>query len=482
VDSEGSAAQARVRGAQPAPAVPAGGESSPGASRRAALVLLVSCLGVFVVFLDTTIVNIAFPTISRDLGSAAGRSAWILNAYSLVFAAMLIPAGSLADRYGRKRTFLAGLAGFAAMSALCGAAPDTWALIAGRALQAVFAALIVPASLALMLPAFPPARRPVAVGTWGAMGAAAAAVAPTLGALLTQYASWRWIFLVNVPVCVLVIIACARFTEESRGGQRQGIPDPFGGILIAVIPAALSLAIIQGPGWGWTDGRVLAGFAVAAVLLPVFLWRCRTAAVPVLDLTLFRVSRFTAVNAATFLFAVAFYATLLGNVIFLQQVWHYSVLRSALANVPGPLVVLIVARRSSKLAVKAGYRRVLTAGALLWAAGSALFAISTSATPHFLAAWLAPTVLIGLGAALTLPVQSATAAQSLPPARFGTGSAVNSSLRQLGSVLGVSVLVAVTASTAGISALTAFHHAWWAFAAIGLAAGAVPYARPARDA
>ena len=481
MDSDNGSASARVRGILPVPAVPAGGETPPGASRRAAIVLLVSCLGVFVVFLDTTIVNIAFPTISRDLGSAAGRSAWILNAYSLVFAAMLIPAGSLADRYGRKRMFLAGLVGFAAMSALCGAAPGIWALIAGRALQAVFAALIVPASLALMLPAFPPARRPVAVGTWGAMGAAAAAVAPTLGALLTEYASWRWIFLVNVPVCVLVIIACARFTEESRGGRGQGIPDPFGGVLIAVIPAALSLAIIEGPGWGWTDGRVLAGFAVAAVLLPVLLRRCRTAAVPVLDLTLFRVPRFTAVNAATFLFAVAFYATLLGNVIFLQQVWHYSVLRSALANVPGPLAVLIVARRSSKLAVKVGYRRVLTVGALLWAAGSVLFAISTSATPHFLADWLAPTVLIGLGAALTLPVQSATAAQSLPPARFGTGSAVNSSLRQLGAVLGVSVLVAVTASTAGTSALTAFHHAWWAFAAIGLAAGAVPYALPARN-
>ena len=444
------------------------------------MVLLVSCLAVFVVFLDTTIVNIAFPTISRDLGSAPGRSAWILNAYSLVFAAMLIPAGSLADRYGRKLVLLAGLLGFAAMSALCGTAPDSWALITGRALQAVFAALVVPASLALMLPAFPPARRQVAVGTWGAMGAAAAAVAPTLGALLTEYASWRWIFLVNVPVCALVIFACARFTEESRG-RGQGIPDPFGGILIAVIPAALSLAIIQGPGWGWTDGRVLAGFAVAAVLLPVFLWRCRVAAVPVLDLTLFRVSRFRAVNVATFLFAVAFYATLLGNVIFLQQVWHYSVLRSALANVPGPLVVLMVARRSSRLAAKAGYRRVLMAGALFWAAGSALFATSTGVTPHFLADWLAPTVLIGLGAALTLPVQSATAAQSLPPARFGIGSAVNSSFRQLGAVLGVSVLVAVTASTAGASVVTAFHHAWWAFAVIGLAAGAVPFALPDRD-
>ena len=446
------------------------------------MVLLVSCLGVFVVFLDTTIVNIAFPTISRDLTATPGRSAWMLNAYSLVFAAMLIPAGSLADRYGRKRMFLAGLAGFAAMSVLCGSALDVWMLIAGRALQAVFAALIVPASLALMLPAFPPARRQVAVGTWGAMGAAAAAVAPTLGALLTEFASWRWIFLVNVPVCVLVVILCARFTAESRGEQGRGMPDPLGGVLIAVIPAALSLAVIEGPGWGWADGRVLAGFALAAVLLPVFLWRCRTASVPVLDLGLFRVHRFSAASAATFLFAVAFYATLLGNVIFLQDVWHYSVLRSALANVPGPLAVLVIARRASKVAAVIGYRRVLAAGALLWALGCALFAVSTSATPHFLEDWLAATVLIGLGTGLTLPVQSVMAAQSLPPARFGIGSAVNSSFRQLGAVLGVSALVAITGGAAGAPALDAFHHAWWAFSAIGLAAGAVLYALPAREA
>jgi len=174
----------------------------PTAVRRRALrVLALGSLGAFVVFLDTTIVNIAFPTISRGFDTTTAHLAWVLNAYSLVFAAMLIPAGRVADRYGRKRMFLVGLTGFAVMSALCGAAPNAGVLIVGRALQAVFAALVVPTSLALVLPEFPPEKRHVAVGTWGAMGAAAAALGPTTGALLTEYASWRWIFLVNVPIC-----------------------------------------------------------------------------------------------------------------------------------------------------------------------------------------------------------------------------------------------------------------------------------------
>jgi len=194
--------------ARPAPAAdpPPARPGEPAAGKRAARVLALGSLSVFVVFLDTTVVNVAFETISRSFGTTAGHLSWVLNAYNLVFAAVLIPAGRLADRYGRKRLFLAGLGGFAAFSALCGAAPGAGVLTAARALQCAFAALVVPSSLALVLPEFPAARRHVAIGTWGAMGAAAAALGPTLGALLTEYASWRWIFLINVPICALIIV------------------------------------------------------------------------------------------------------------------------------------------------------------------------------------------------------------------------------------------------------------------------------------
>lgn len=425
------------------------------------------------VFLDTTIVNVAFETISRSFHTTTDHLAWVLNAYSLVFAAMLIPAGRLADRYGRKRIFLIGISGFALTSALCGLAPSSGILIGARALQAAFAALVTPTSLALVLPEFPASRRPVAIGTWGAMGAAAAALGPTLGALLTQYASWRWIFLVNVPIAVVVVSFGLRLLRESRDPQASGLPDPLGVLLVAAMPASLSLAIIEGPKWGWADPRVIAGFVLAAALLPVFLLRTRAAAQPVMDLALFKVRQFRLVNAATLLFAAAFYGMLLGNIIFLQTVWHYSVLRAALATAPSPLVVTVLARTASRLSHTYGPRRILTAGALLWTAGLSLNASIVGSTPHWTVHWLPGALLMGLGIGMTLPVQSGAAVQALPPNRFAVGSAVNAGFRQLGAVLGISVFVAVLGAPGPSTALDAFHHIWWVLAGLGLAAGLV---------
>src|ERR1700760_329235 len=243
--------------------------AAPG---RAGRILALGSVAAFSVFLDTTIVNVAFETISRSFGTTTGHLSWALNAYSLVFAAVLIPSGRLADRYGRKRLFLAGLAGFAAFSALCGAAPGPGVLIAARALQGACAALVVPTSLALVLPEFPAGRRHVAIGTWSAMSAAAAATGPTLGALLTEYASWRWIFLVNVPICAAMIVAGVRLLREAREPEAAGIPDPAGTLLVAAVPALLSFAIIEGPSWGWSSPWVIGGFVASAVLLPVFIW------------------------------------------------------------------------------------------------------------------------------------------------------------------------------------------------------------------
>ncbi|MDX6353832.1 MAG: hypothetical protein QOF98_735 [Streptomyces sp.] len=455
----------------PAPAQAAEPVQDPAARRHALRVLALSSLGVFVVFLDTTIVNVAFETISHSFHTTTGRLAWVLNAYSLVFAAALIPAGRLADRYGRKRVFLIGSAGFALMSALCGIAPSAGVLIAGRALQAGFAALVIPTSLALVLPEFPPSRRPVAIGTWGAMGAAAAAVGPTLGALLTEYASWRWIFLVNVPVCAVIVVVGLRLLRETRDPNAEGLPDPLGVLLVAAMPAALSLGIIEGPDRGWSDPLVVGSFVLAALLLPALLLRTRVAARPVMDLALFKVRQFRLVNVATLLFASAFYGLLLGNIIFLQTVWHYSVLRAALAGAASPVVVTLVARRASRLAHTYGPRRVLLAGALFWTTGLTMNALLVGATPHWATHWLPAALVTGLGIGFTLPVQSAAAVQSLPPARFAVGSAINSSFRQLGAVLGISLFVALLGTPGPHSAVSAFHRIWWVFAALGFAAG-----------
>ena len=451
----------------PTPATPAG---HPHAMRTLAL----ASLGAFVVFLDTTIVNVAFVAISHSFHSDTDRLAWVLNAYSLVFAAALIPAGRLADRYGRKRLFLIGMSGFAVMSALCGLAPDAGVLIGGRALQAAFAALITPTSLALILPEFPPERRPFAIGTWGSMSAVAAALGPTIGALLTEYASWRWIFLVNVPICALVVLFGLRTLREGRDPHAQGLPDPLGVLLIGLTPAALSFAIIEGPSRGWTDARVLGAFALAVVLLPAFLWRCRGASRPAIDLALFRVRSFRLVNAATLIFSAAFYGTLLSNIIFLQTVWHYDVLRAALATSPGPLVVAVVARVSTRLAHVHGYRPILGIGGLCYAGALAIYASSIGTHSAWATHWLPAALLMGVGIGMTLPVQSSAAVRELPPARFAVGSGISASFRQLGAVIGISVYVALlgTPSTAA-GALAANQRVWWLFGALGLAAGLV---------
>jgi EmrB/QacA subfamily drug resistance transporter len=445
----------------------------PATGRRALVVLVLGSFGVFVVFLDTTIVNVAFETISRGFHTTTGHLAWVLNAYSLVFAAMLIPAGRLADIFGRRRLFLTGLIGFAVTSALCGAAPNAGVLIAGRALQAVFAALVLPTSLAIVLPEFPPQRRHIAVSTWGSMGGAAAACGPTIGALLTEFASWRWVFLVNVPVCAIIVAVGWRLLRESSDTAPRRIPDPLEALLVAAVPAALSFSIIEGPAWGWSDPAVVVGFVVAAVLLPVFVWRMLHSDTPVMDPALFRVRQFRITNVATVFFATAFYAYLFGNVIFLQTVWHYSVLRAALALAPSPLLVTLIARQAGRLAGRIGYRAMLIAGATVYAAGICWFALFVTAEPHWLTHWLPGAVLTGLGIGMTLPVQSAAATHDLPPARYAVGSAVNSSFRQLGAVLGISVFVAVLGTPSPATATADYHRVWWVVAALGLAAGLV---------
>lgn len=440
---------------------------------RARKVLALTSVGVFIVFLDTTIVNVAFATIGRSLHAGTAELAWALNAYSLVFAAVLVPAGRLADAYGRKRVFQLGLVGFAAASALCGLAPDVAVLIGARAVQGAFAALVGPSSLALLLPEFPLERRATAIGTWGAMGAVAAAVGPTFGALLIEFADWRWVFLVNVPASLVAVLAGVRVLREAREPGVAGLPDPWGVLLTAVSPALLSLAVIEGPTWGWTDVRVVGSFAVGLLLLPVFVWQTRRAARPVVELSLFRVRRYQAANVALLVFGAAFFAAILAGVLFLQTVWHYSVLHAALAISPAPLVAAAVARPAGRLADRFGFLVVILPGALCYAAATTFLALVVDGSPDWVAHWLPGSVLSGVGIGLTLPTLGSAAAHALPPARYAAGSAVSSSFRQLGGVLGVSLFVAVLGTPTALTAVTDFHRVWWVLAAVAAASGLV---------
>ncbi|WP_052337242.1 DHA2 family efflux MFS transporter permease subunit [Nocardioides alkalitolerans] len=457
-----------ARGADAVDATPA--EASAEVPARAWKVLAISAAGVFVVFLDATVVNIAFPALSADFPDVtrAGLS-WVLNAYAVVFGALLVTAGRLADDRGRKKVFLAGLMVFAVGSALCGVAPSVELLVAARALQAVGAALLVPASLALLLPEFPAARRAGAVGLWGAAGGAAAAAGPTLGALLVEGPGWRWVFLINVPFCVLAVVAGRRVLRESTGTPTVGRQDLLGVVMVTAVFGLLSLGLVQGESWGWTSWRVVGSFVVAALLVPVLVLRALRHPSPVLPVRLFVVRTFSVATAALLLFSAAFFAVILCNVLFLTGVWEYSVLRTAVAVLPSPLLAALLSPVTGRLADRLGFRVLVVPGALAMAAGAAWLALRTGSEASYWTDFLPGTVLIGLAIAFALPTLGAAGAASLLPHQFGAGSAVGATARQLGAVVGVAVLVAVLGEPAPADALDAFHRSWLVVAATATA-------------
>lgn len=442
--------------------------------RRAWQVLAISAAGVFVVFLDTTVVNIAFPAITAEFPDVtrAGLS-WILNAYAVVLGALLVTAGRLADDHGRKRLFLLGLLVFGAASAACGLAPSVPLLVAARAVQAVGAALLLPASLALLLPEFPPARRAAAVGAWGASGALAAATGPTLGALLVEGPGWRWIFYLNVPLVLGAVLVGRRVLRETTAGTGPAPKDYLGVLLVTAIFGLLSLGLVQGESWGWDSPRVLGCFLVAAVLVPVLILRAAAHPAPVLPVTLFRVRSFSYATAGLLLFAAAFFAVILCNVLFLTSVWGYSPLRTAVAVLPSPLIAAVLAPVAGRLADRYGFLIVCLPGTLAMAAGTAFFALQTTTEPAWLTDFLPGSVLVGLAIGSSFASLGAAGAQALPPQQFGAGSAVGATARQLGAVLGVAVLIAVLGEAGQPDPLASFQTAWLVIAGTALASALV---------
>ncbi len=429
-----------------------------------------SAAAVYVVFLDATIVNIAFPAISASFPTVTRSGlSWVLNAYAVVFGALLVTAGGLADDRGRKKVFLAGLVVFAGASALCGIAPNVPTLVAARAIQAVGGALLVPASLALLLPEFPIAKRATAVGLWGAVGAVAAATGPSLGALLIEGPGWRWVFYVNLPFCAVAYWYGRTLLVESKGTATGGRPDLVGVGLVSVAFGLLSLALVQGEAWGWTSARTLGCFAGATLLLPLLVRRGLRHPHPALPVRLFAVRSFSVATAGTLLFGIAFYGQILCNVLFLNGVWHYSILRTAVAILPSPLVAAAVAPFAGRLADRYGYRVVVVPGAASFVVASLWLAGATGLHPDYLTHFLPAAFFAGISIGAAFSTLGAASSQSLPPEQFGVGAAVSAMARQLGAVIGVAVLVAVLGSPSPAHVLGAFHDAWHVTAAAALA-------------
>src|SRR4051812_21923837 len=436
-------------------------------------VLAVASLGVFVAFVDATIVNIAFPDIARSFPSVPISSlSWVLNAYNIVFAAFLVAAGRFADLLGRRRVFTLGLAVFTLSSALCALAPTAGALVAFRVLQALGAALLVPSSLGLVLEAFPADRRAHAVALLTAVAALAAGIGPSVGGLLVSLSSWRLVFLVNVPIGLAALVLVRRHIVESRAPGRRRLPDLPGAVIFAVAIATLVLGVVKGQEWGWGSVRVLGCFAAAALLGAVFIRRCTWHREPLLDLSLLRIRTFSVANAMSVAAAAGFFGYTLCNVLFLTSVWGYSILHAGLALTPGPFVAAAVAGPASRVAERFGARPVLVVGGAVWGGAVLWLVTQVGPTPAFTSEWLPGMVLLGIGAGTLFPNLSATAIGAAPGERFATATGVNSVARQVGAALGVATVVAIIGTPAPAEAAAAFDDAWTFCAVCLLAAGA----------
>lgn len=422
-------------------------------------ILALTSLGVFMAFLDTTVVNIAFTDIIHAFAhTRISDLSWILNGYTVIFAASLIPAGRFADLLGRKPVFLVGLIVFTTASALSGLAPSPVLLIAARVVQGVGAAAMIPSALGLVLAEFPASQRATAVGLWSMAGALAGAAGPPLGGVIVQLAGWRWVFFINVPIGALAIVLTWRTLTEHREAVQARLPDLLGAAALAGTVSALALGIVKGQDWGWMSARTLACYAVAVCLLLIFLVRSARHPAPVMELGLWRVRSFSIANLATFIYAMGFFAMFLAAALFLTGVWHYSTIKAGLAIAPGPAVAAIVGGFAGRAADRWGQRLLIVPGQMIVAASLLWLVTHLQATPAFLGLWLPAFALTGFGVGLSLPGLASAAVASLPPNRFATGGAVNNTARQIGAALGVALLVAIVGNPASAQALAAFKH------------------------
>ncbi|WP_197283753.1 MFS transporter [Mycobacterium sp. Marseille-P9652] len=429
---------------------------------------------VFMSNLDLWIVNVALVDIGRGFGSRLPDVSWILDAYAIALAALLIPAGRLGDRMGHRHVFLGGVAVFTIASACCAVAPDLAVLVAARVLQAVGAAAQLPTSLALLMASVPPHRRTNVARGWAAVGGLAAVCGPVFGGLLVTL-SWRWVFVVNLPVGVLGWLVGRKVLPSGEARRSEPMPDFAGSVLLVVAVAALTGALVQAPTWGWTGSGTVGLLLLAAFGAAAFVWRSSRHPRPLLELPLLRIRNFAIANIAFFAFSAAFAIMLLSNSLWCQQIWKYSVLHTGLAMAAGPACVPIVTFASSRLVHRIGPGPVAAIGSVTFVAAVVWRIAFARITPHYATDLLPSLLLSGVAVGLTLSTLMAAGATALPPVRAATGSALVNSGRQVASALGVAVLVTALGP---VGSVRDFVTGWWIAAAFAVAAAGISLTLP----
>lgn len=454
------------------------------AQRRATATLAVAALAALATYLDSTILFVAFPAINATFDqSSPSTLSWVINAYTITFAALVVPAGKIADRLGHRRMFLTGSGLFTTAAVVCGLAPNVGLLVAARVVQGAGAAILVPASLSIVIAAFPREMLPRVVAIWGAIGAFSAALGPTLGALIVDGIGWRWVFHLNVPIGVITLVAGSRLLTERRDAN-VALPTPVGVVLLAAAAATTLYAVVESDTYGWTSSRTAVVLLGGLVLLGVFIAHQRRTASPTLDLGLFRLGNFRWGNIAMLSYSAGFSSMFFGLILFLVNVWDWSIIRAGFAIAPGPFVAALLAPRCGALAGRIGQRPLVIAGGLLFVAAGVYRLAFLTSDIDYLVDFGIPLAIVAVSVPLVFPQVTSVAAQALPPNRVGVGGGTTQAIRQFGGSFGVAVTVALIGSTTGATdALAGFDRVWWFTIATGLlAAGAALPMRTGRRA
>ncbi|HUP72074.1 MAG TPA: MFS transporter [Acidimicrobiales bacterium] len=435
---------------------PVGGEPTVG--RRWWLVLLATSIGGYIVAANLSTVNVANPSIRQHFDASLSSVSWIVTAYAIVFAALLVPAGRVADRYGRRMLYVSGLCVFATGSLVSGVGSHLWIVVVGRVIQGIGAAFITPSAIGLLLEITPPARRTRALAWTGGVSAIGVATGPTLGAIVVDHLGWRWSFLIAPPFALISYAIGRDVLPRTRQPDAEGRIDLIGlGLAIAAM-GLVTLAISEGRRWGWASTSTVVVFAVGALCTVLFVLQCRRHPAPVLPLRLFRARSFTVASIAGVVYGVASGSILFVNVFFLTQIWGYSPSKAGFSMIPGPAVASLVALFVGRFGSKYGERALAVPGSLILGLGIVLYVWSTDATPDFWREWFVGAALTGVGVMLVFPMLSSAGVRDVEPHALSVATAAIRGAIQFGQATGVAISAAVLGpnpNTVGV-----FHNAW----------------------
>jgi EmrB/QacA subfamily drug resistance transporter len=421
------------------------------------IVLLICVSAAALTGIGLSIMAVTFGEIAKAFPDAsAAQLSWITNLFTIVGAATLVPAGVLADRVGRRRMMLAGVAVFTAGSLLGALAPDPAVIMVARTIQALGASAYTPAAAALLIAAFPAERLATAIGAWAVAGGVSSALGPSLGGLVVDWGGWRWAFWINIPVGILVLAIGPRFLPNSKADHARAIPDPVGALLAMVGISAITLAVVQNKrkdGWEWYGRWTITAVAFGLAVLGWFLARCRRNANPLIDLDLFRIRNVRLGIAGTFAIALAWFCINWGIVQFTIETWGWSPVRAGVATAPIALFSGIVGISAGAIASRRGHRLFILPGCVATIATAVFFLLTIDETPQLWSVVVPGSIMLGLATGLVFPSYIAVSLRDVPDDRHAVGSGINFMTQRIGTTFGVALAITFLTSADGVAGL-----------------------------